>query len=70
MDHEDTVHWSCKPVHDSPKLLDHYILVCLATVCVVIKGCNCYYKDATWYSPPIVNMCNLLSIIYIMTTIL
>jgi hypothetical protein len=53
-----------------PKLLAQLILACLAKACVEIKECDCYYEDATWYNPSIVNTCNLHNLTYIMTTIL
>lgn len=47
--------WITKTLHigptgqymHSPKLLAQHILVCLATACVEIKECDCYYEDAT-----------------------
>jgi len=70
--------WLTKTLHvgptgqytPSPKPLAQHILVHLATACVEIKECDCYYEDATWCSLPIVDTCSLHILTYIMTTIL
>jgi len=70
MDHKDAALRSHRPVHAFAKLLNQRLLGPLNNSVCKHEAYDCHEVDATRYKLPVVNMCNLLNLIYVPTTIL